>query len=240
MNDHSLDQDETLIPDDNIIEGEILGSDDSMLPDDETYPLNPHQDEAASTESDIDEDVIRTIRSQRTRQKSSSRVAIFPLAMGFIGLGGLLIAQDYVDELEITFAASTIILLGSLILTYLFRFFTSRRRERGLFFLAMLTITWGSLIALAVVDGETYPIVEFWPLFFAGVGVSFFFTFIFERSHQVGLVFPGVILLFVSGIAFLVTLDVIEQETQELVGDYWPLLLAFVGLTLLPSALQEE
>lgn len=236
MTEHHTDLDETFTPEEDIIEGEVVEPDSTL--DGPTRPLAEEQASSSSEEEAADS--VRAVRPQRIRQKSANRVAIFPLAMGFIGLGGLLFAEDYVDGLEVSLAASSIILIGALILTYLFRFFTSGRRERGLFFLATIAITWGALLALSVVDSETYPLAEFWPLIFAGVGSAFFLTFIFERSHQIGLVFPGVLLLFVSGVAFLVTLDVIDETIQDTVSDYWPLLLAFIGLTLLPSALQED
>lgn len=244
--------------DDDIIEGEFESdapstkaaepspaaapTDDAALQDHEAY-AEPDADgnvaAATGTRSTAD-DHPPEILSTRTRQKSANRLAIFPLAMGFIGLGVLLLLEDYVDGLEVTLAASTVILIGALVLTYIFRFFTSGRRERGLFFLAVVITTWGGLLALSVVDSENFPLDEFWPLLFAGVGVAFFLTFLFERSHQVGLVFPGVILLFTAGIAFLVTLDIIDAGMRDTISDYWPLLLAFVGITLLPSALQEE
>ncbi len=228
---------------------------------DETYPLSPEDSEAleamgieddetevappesASSTSSSERSTVQEVRPERIRQRGANRVAILPMALGCISLGTLLLAQDYVegfDELNITPAAATVILIGALVLTYIFRFFTSGRRERGLFFLSVVTLTWGGLLALTVVNGENYPLTEFWPLLFAGVGVAFFFTFLFERSHQVGLVFPGIILLFTSGVAFLVTQNIINQDIQDVVSDFWPLLIAFVGLTLLPSALQDE
>lgn len=233
------DEDETYIPDedDDIIEGETFEDDEN--PTDMNQPENMPDGQSDAPQPGRANGAPQMI-SSRSRQKSANRLAIFPLAMGFIGLGLLLLAEDYVEELTVSSGASVIILIGSLVLTYIFRFFTSGRRERGLFFLAVVTTAWGSLLALTIVDGESFPFDEFWPLLLAGVGVAFFLTFLFERSHQIGLVFPGVILMFASGIAFLVTLDVIDAEMQSTIADYWPLLLAFLGLTLLPSALQEE
>lgn len=232
---------------------------------DETYPLNPEErsdglevvesvpmdedetefapPEAPRPTPTPDREPMREVRPERVRQRGANRLAILPMALGCIGLGVLLLVQEYAEgfsELNISSAAATVVLIGALVLTYIFRFFTSGRRERGLFFLAIVMLTWGALLALSIVDDQNYPITEFWPLLFAGVGVAFFATFLFERSHQVGLVFPGVILLFTSGMAFLVTQNIINDNIQAAVGDYWPLLIAFVGLTILPSALQDE
>lgn len=222
----------------------------------ETYPLPP-QDNDNITDVSVDEDEteiappeqsqpatnVREVQSERVRQRGTNRIAILPMALGFIGLGVLLLAEDRVEaieELDLSAAAATVILIGALVLTYIFRFFTSGRRERGLFFLAVVTLAWGSLLGLSIVNDERYPLAEFWPLLFAGVGVAFFFTFLFERSHQVGLVFPGMILLFSSGVALLVTQNIINEDIQDVVADFWPLLIAFIGLTLLPAALQDE
>lgn len=244
---HDLRADADVSPEEEeIIEGEFLPDDDTHLLGDiaeEVVPSTsptPDSDETIASSEAATDTAAPEIIWQRTRQKSANRLAIFPLAMGLIGLGGLLLAEDYVDGLEVSLGASTIIIIGALILTYLFRFFTSGRRERGLFFLAIITISWGGLLALSVIDDENFPLDEFWPLAFAGVGAAFFMTFLFERSHQAGLVFPGIILLFTAGVAFLVTLDIINDDAQDIIADYWPLLLAFIGLTLLPSALQEE
>lgn len=223
--------------DDDIIEGEFEAEDRAVAPPDTDDDTTADADQGVKDNKDNN---APEILSGRTRQKSANRLAIFPLAMGFIGLGVLLLLEDYVDGLRVSLGASTVIIVGALVLTYVFRFFTSGRRERGLFFLAIVIMSWGSLLALAVVDGENFPLDEFWPLMFAGVGAAFFLTFMFERSHQVGLVFPGVILLFTAGVAFLVTLEVIDEGARDTISDYWPLLLAFIGLTLLPSALQEE
>lgn len=229
---------------------------------DETYPLPPQQEnevvEGIAMDNDVTEialpepspatnapsrNTIEEVRPERVRQRGANRLAILPMALGCIGLGVLLLAQEYVEslnELDISPAAATVILIGALVLTYIFRFFTSGRRERGLFFLSIVMLTWGSILALSIVNDERYPLTEFWPLLFAGVGIAFFFTFLFERSHQVGLVFPGVVVLFASGVAFLVTQNFINEDAKDIVADYWPLLIAFVGLTLLPSALQDE
>lgn len=241
------------------VEGEVVDEDDRAYDPDQTRHVHhdddsipqtrriqlPDDDEEPETpepESAIADDLSRVneLLSVPIRQKHSNRLAIFPFAMGFIMLGVLLLAEKRVEGLEITLPAAIVIIVGALVLTYIFRFFTSGRRERGLFFLATVTIVWGGVIALTVLNTEDFEIAEFWPLILAGIGVAFFFTFLFERTHQVGLVFPGIILMFASAVAFAVTLDVIDQKVLDAVADYWPLVVAFVGLTLLPSALQER
>lgn len=187
-----------------------------------------------------DRDRVREIQPELIRQQRPGRLAISPLAFGLIGLGSLLLAENFVEELEITAGAAITLLLGSFVLTTTFRFFESGRRQRGLFFMGVVLLIWGAIVALNVLREDKFPIDEFWPLTIAGVGAAFFITFLFERNHQAGLVFPGIILMFASGIAFLVTLDVIGQGTLDEVKDFWPLLAAVVGLLLFPAAFQKR
>lgn len=244
MSDHEIPEEEYPT-----VEGELLDSIPGAYdPDDDTEILDEETQRALAERvlrpPDEDEDLVedpgrvRELMQETVRQKRGSRLAIFPLAMGFIALGSLLLAEGRVEGLEVSPGAATVILIGALVLTYMFRFFISGRRERGLFFLAVVIICWGGVVALSSIDNETFPLEEFWPLTLAGVGVALFLTFLFERSHQAGLIFPGIILLFASGIAFLITLDIVEQPVLDTVADYWPLVISFIGLTLLPAALQ--
>lgn len=240
------------------VEGEVVDEEDRAYDPDQTYQLHQNEESEPQTrriqlptdneedesepQSSVTDDVSRVneLLSVPIRQKRSNRLAIFPLAMGFITLGGLLLAEDRIEELEVTLPAAIVIIVGALVLTYIFRFFTSGRRERGLFFLATVMMVWGIVIALTVLNRDEFEIAEFWPLILAGIGVAFFFTFLLERTHQVGLVFPGIILMFASAVAFAVTLEVINQSMLDTIADYWPLVIAFVGLTLLPTALQDR
>ncbi len=185
-------------------------------------------------------DRVREIQPELIRQQRPGRLAIAPLAFGLIGLGSLLLAENFMEELEITAGAAIIILLGSFVLTTVFRFFESGRRQRGLFFVGVVLLIWGGVVALNVLRDDKFPLDEFWPLTIAGVGAAFFITFLFERNHQAGLVFPGIILMFASGIAFLVTLDVIGPDLTDGVKDFWPLMVAVVGLLLFPAAFQKR
>ena len=185
-------------------------------------------------------DRVREIQPELIRQQRPGRLAIAPLAFGLIGLGSLLLAENFMEELEITAGAAITILLGSFVLTTVFRFFESGRRQRGLFFVGVVLLIWGGVVALNILREDKFPLDEFWPLTIAGVGAAFFITFLFERNHQAGLVFPGIILMFASGIAFLVTLDVIGPDLTDGVKDFWPLMVAVGGLLLFPAAFQKR
>lgn len=174
------------------------------------------------------------------RQRQEGRLTLLPLALGFIGAGGLLLADRIIDDFTFKTGWSLIILIGALMMTYIIRFFGSGRRERGLFFIAMVLLTWGSLVGLNLATDGDFSFNRFWPLFISGVGVAFILTFIFERTHQIGLLFPAILMIYSSGIAVLTTQDVINQQMQDAVLNYGALVVAFIGLTLIPTAIRER
>lgn len=178
-------------------------------------------------------------QSELIRQKQGSRLPLLPLAFGLIGAGVLLLFSRITESIDITAGIGLVIVLGALTLTNIFRFFESGRRERGLFFIAMTLFVWGILLALdTILVG--FVLADYWSLTLAGMGMAFVFTFLFERTHQTGLIFPGMILIFTSGVIIAVEQNLINQGIQNALSDYWYLLLAFLGLALLPTALQES
>lgn len=227
--------DETLRADD--IPPIVRPGEETEAPPTETRRRRVRQPSERTAE---ERDRVREIQPELIRQQRPGRLAIAPLAFGLIGLGSLLLAENFVEELEITAGAAIIILLGSFVLTTVFRFFESGRRQRGLFFVGTVLLIWGGVVALNVLREDKFPLDEFWPLTIAGVGAAFFITFLFERNHQAGLVFPGIILMFASGVAFLVTLDAIGSDMTDVVKDFWPLIVAVVGLLLFPAAFQKR
>jgi hypothetical protein len=146
---------------------------------------------------------------------------------------------NWVEGFIISTPNAIVIFLGAVTLTFIFRFFLSGRRERGLFFIALVLIVWGVVLAMTTLSGDNFPIKEYYPLFLGGIGIAFFFTFLFERTHQIGLVLPGVILIFASGVALAVTRNLISEDLQQWITDYSPLLLTLIGLTLLPLVLRR-
>lgn len=187
-----------------------------------------------------DEDRLREFAPELIRQPSTGRLAVFPLSLGLIGLGLLLLAPQYIEGLKVTAGNAAVIFTGALILTFFFRFFISGRRERGLFFLGLVLLLWGGVIAMTILASDEFPIQDFYPLLLGGVGIACFFTFLFERTHQIGLVLPGVMLIFASSVALTLTLDIITQETRDFITDYYPLLVTFFGITLLPAVLRKS
>lgn len=171
------------------------------------------------------------------RQEARGRVVAFPFAMGLIGLGVLLLAAPEIEGFEVSPLVAGIVLVAAFVLTNLFRFFASGRRERGLYFLALVILSFGMVLAMLV----NIPAADagWWPMVLVGISLSFFVTYIFERQHENGLIAVGLLVMLAAVISFLVTLEVISQDFLDTVQDYWPLLIAFLGVTLIPLAFRQ-
>jgi hypothetical protein len=223
-----------------LVDDEVLGPDDAMdeglvetrriRPDDEEFLDADEEEEAPGGAEELPPEMVR--------QQVGSRWTILPLAFGFIAAGALLLAGNLVDEVEVTAGAGLILILGTLVLTNLFRFFESGRRDRGLFFIATVLLLWGVLVAMDSATNDRFQLGEYWTLLGAGIGFAFIITFLFERTHQVGLIFPGILLIVASGVGVMVTQGLIDRGFQDFLVDYMMLIVAFVGLSLIPVALQ--
>ncbi len=167
------------------------------------------------------------------------RIAAFPFAVGLICLGILLLLAPYVEGLSITLPIATLIILASLVLTYLFRFFVSGRGERGLVFLALIILSLGGLIALFSLSGDQLTVKEWWPLTLFSVAASLCLTFVVEREHERGLLGLAVLFMVAGIVALSVTLEIIPQNLIASVADYFPLVIAFIGITMIPLALRR-
>ncbi|MBZ0308258.1 MAG: hypothetical protein K8I82_19495 [Anaerolineae bacterium] len=172
------------------------------------------------------------------RQAARGRIVTFPFALGLIVLGVLLLVAPEIEGFDVTLPVGVMVMVAAFVLTNLFRFFSSGRRERGLYFLALVLISFGVVLAV-IVNIPDADASEWWPLVLVGISLSYFFTFIFERQHENGLVGVGLLVMIAAVVALMVTVGVIPQEVLDTAGDYWPLLIAFVGVTLIPLAFRQ-
>jgi len=184
---------------------------------------------------DLDDEEDRAFQ-----QTARGRITVFPFAMGLITLGALLLAEPRVEGFDVTPAIAALIIIASLVLTNLFRFFASGRRERGLLFLALAVLSLGIVLAIISLSGNSVDVFEWWPLVLTGGAGALFLTWLFERQHERGLLGLAALFLVASGVALTVTLEIIPQDAIDQVGDYFPLLIAFIGLTLIPLALRRS
>lgn len=173
------------------------------------------------------------------QQAVRDRISVLPLALGFIVLGILLLLRNQVEGLEITLPAALLILLAAFVLTSLFRFFTSRRQERGLFFLALLGLLLGGVLALVNVLGLEVESLLWTPILLGSLGTATVLTALLARGRDAQMLRLGMLLLLGTGIALLVTQEIIPSTWVDSVVDYFPLLIAFVGVLLVPLALRR-
>lgn len=172
-------------------------------------------------------------------QAARGRIVALPLALGLILLGVLLLAEPSLEGFEVTTPVAILILLAAIVLTNLFRFFASNRRERGLLFMALVILSLGAVLALMVAGGDKFPPDEWYPLVLVGVSTSFMLTYLAEKRHDRGLINVGLLMLLASALALMVTQAIIPDSILDTTADYFPLVIAFIGVTLVPLALRK-
>jgi hypothetical protein len=155
-------------------------------------------------------------------------------------LGILLLAQNTLEGFQITWPVAGLIVLAGLVLTYLLRFFISGRRERGTFFLALAMLSFGAVLAVLTLADQTFPVLEWWPLSILGLGGAALLTWALERDHERGLLGLALLLFLAGVVGLAVTLQAVPQEVLDSAQDFFPLILAFIGITLIPLALRRS
>jgi hypothetical protein len=136
--------------------------------------------------------------------------------------------------------AMTGVMLTMASLALLARFALNGRRERGLLVISLtllLLVILSVLVVGGVVRGE-----QFFPLALMGAGAAIFITFLFERSHERGLVLPALMLMVAGGVALALSAlstspsGVFNADVQGLAAVFWPVLLLVAVLVVLPLA----
>lgn len=78
---------------------------------------------------------------------------------------------------------------------------------------------------------------ELWPVFMGIVGVSLIpYGARYRRTIRVTLVIPGLFLLFLMIVFLLFSLSVVQGSLTDFVGRWWPLILVFMGVSLITAA----
>jgi len=85
---------------------------------------------------------------------------------------------------------------------------------------------------------EYYYVREIWPIFIIIVGIGFLALFIAKPSDT-GVLIPAVILIFFGGVSLLDKLYIIDLEIWEIVADYWPVILIFIGASIIFGSLKR-
>lgn len=183
--------------------------------------------------------VPNEIEETSFQQAARGRLVALPLAMGLILLGVLLLLENQIAGFDVTLPIAILILVASLVLTNLFRFFALGRQERGLFFLALVLLFTGITLALMIISPDTFEPSKWYPLILVGIVIALLITYLTERHHEYGLVNTAVVFGVAASAGFLVSLEVIPDGVMDVIQDYFPLLIAFLGVTLVPLALRR-
>jgi FtsH-binding integral membrane protein len=177
--------------------------------------------------------------SRSYTQTAQGRLTVAPLALSLIALGGGLLWQNVGEGPDISPPLAILIVLGGLAGTFFVRFFTSGRRERGLFFLATSLLALGGLGAIFSFLGDDLALGEGYPLFLLAPIAALVLGFVVEREHERGLLRLAFILAVSLGAALLLSLGLLSESLQGQISDFFPLALALIGISLIPLALRR-
>ncbi len=149
-------------------------------------------------------------------------------------IGVLLIVwmQGFIDSLVRWWPAAFTVVGGIL----LFKAFFRKARPSALFVGLLMFLTGTFYLLLNTVIPETLTLKELWPVFMGIVGVSLIpYGARYRRTVRVTLVVPGLILIVLMGVFLLFSLQVVKQSFSDFVVSWWPLVLVFMGITLIAS-----
>lgn len=118
----------------------------------------------------------------------------------------------------------------------LFKAFFRQARPSTLFAGLLLFLTGTFILLLNTLLAEVVTLREVWPVFMGIVGASLIpYGARYRRTIRVSLVVPGIILLVLMGVFLLFSLSIVKQSFAEFVIGWWPLVLVFMGITLVAS-----
>jgi len=185
-------------------------------------------------DADADADLSRPARAAQFRTQRRSQISTAVPALLLIALGVLYLLKP----VELTYTLSLGIGIGVLALSLVMRFLLNARRERGLFFIGVILLFWIGLVISAIYGG--FDIGQVWPLAVSAIGLAMIVTFVFERSHDRGLLLPGLILILAGGVMLPFTFGMLSNSLLSSVALYWPALLLLAVLALLPRVIRSR
>ncbi|MCC7450324.1 MAG: hypothetical protein IT324_23095 [Anaerolineae bacterium] len=185
-------------------------------------------------DADADADLSRPARAAQFRTQRRSQISTAVPALLLIALGVLYLLKP----VELTYTLSLGIGIGVLALSLVMRFLLNARRERGLFFIGVIALLWIGLIIVVIYGG--FDIGQVWPLAVSAIGLAMIVTFVFERSHDRGLLLPGLILILAGGVMLPFTFGMLSNSLLSSVALYWPALLLLAVLALLPRVIRSR
>jgi len=150
-----------------------------------------------------------------------------------IGVLLLVWTQNFIDGL-VRWWPSVMTILGAFLL---YKAWFRKARASALFLGLLLFLTGLFILVLNNLGPGSLTIKELWPVYMGIVGVSLIpYGARYRRTIRVSLVVPGIILIVLTGVFLLFSLSIVQQSFSEFVIGWWPLVLVFMGITLVASA----
>jgi hypothetical protein len=141
--------------------------------------------------------------------------------------------QGFIDTLLKWWPAAFMVFGAILLYKVWFR----KARPSTLFLGLLMFLTGLFILILNNLGAENLTLKELWPIFMGIVGVSLIpYGARYRRTVRVSLVIPGTILIVLMGVFLLFSLSVVKTSFTEFVISWWPLVLVFMGVTLVASA----
>lgn len=190
-----------------------------------------------------DEEQLRQPRAQRFRRGLRHQIGMLPLALYCLALGGFLLArgQDVSGLPDLSDALLRVSAVVAIGFTLVFHALVFGRRERGLLFLGLWILATVGLAAVLIYGlDEALDLDTWWPLGIGSASVALLLTYLLERAHDARLVLLSVMALVAGAVAYGVSSERISAERVDQVAEYWPLLLAVVGVGLLPLVIRRR
>ena len=72
------------------------------------------------------------------------------------------------------------------------------------------------------------------------MGLALIVTFVFERTHDRGLLLPGTVLIVAGLVALPFTLGLVTANILPVVAVYWPVVFLLIALALLPRVIRSR
>jgi hypothetical protein len=188
----------------------------------------------SADDAGADADLPRASRAEKQKMRRRTQLSTALPALLLIAAGVFALVRP--DQVSGSMLAAEVVGLVAIML--LLRFLFNSRRERGLFFLTMAIILFAGFAAM--VAAGAIDITLGWPLLVAVPGAAMIFTFLFERTHERGLLLPGIIFIIAALVLLPFSLGYFDNAILSDVALYWPVLLIVLALALLPRAVRDR
>jgi hypothetical protein len=211
----------------------------AQIADEREAEAPPDAEALRPADADAESDLARAPRVSTYRAQRRTQISMILPALLLLAVGVLYLSEALTPDVE-GFAPEAMgaIAVATLGLSMIARFVFNGRRERGLFLAGLLILFWLGLAGL-VVTGDLL-IGQAWPFAIAAIGLALLAVFVFERSHERGLVLPALAFIVAGIVALPFGLGLVPADVTSALALLWPVLLIVPALGLLPHAFRSR